>query len=174
MFVDLQLAEWHNILTTNSIPTCLGILQIVVGADQQAGRLEAYRIDRALLHGCKAYFHYFMNKPNKPLCDVALHLFDRHGHLKPHLYGTFGPETNDGGLIFIRTLALKRQYHDRDIGCQAIKQLLKQLNRQDRKEASWNLAGRSAHHAICNRNALNGRSKCDKTATTHTVVHAVW
>ena len=146
--------------------TCLGILQIVVGADQQAGSLEAYRIDRAGLHDCKAYFHYFMNKPNKALRDVALHLFDRHGHLKQHLYGTFGSETDPGGLIFIRTRALKR-YHGEDIACQAIKQLLKQLNSQDRKEASWNLAGETAPCAICNSNAFNGRSNCGRTVTIH-------
>lgn len=141
-FVHLQLAGCLVIQSfdNNRIIT-LGIVQIAVGADQQAGKLEAYRIDRDGLHGCKAYFHYFMNKPNKAMRDVALHLFDRHGHLKRHLYGTFGAETNPGGMIFIRTLALKRQYQGGGIVCLAIKQLLKQLNRQDHKEASWNLAG---------------------------------
>lgn len=71
---------------------------------KQAGKLEAYRLDRAGLHGCKAYFHYFLNKPNKALRDVALHLFDRHGHSKQHLHGHFGPETNSDGLLLIRSL----------------------------------------------------------------------
>ena len=172
MLTTLRLACWWiqlaDCLVTqsfddNSISTCLAILQIGVGADQQAGKLEAYRIDRAGLHGCKAYFHYFMNKPNKAMRDVALHLFDRHGHLKQHLYGTFGPETNPGGLIFMRTLALKRQYQGRGIVCQAIKQLLKQLNHPG-IQASWNLAGISVPCAICNSSALNGGSSCDQTA----------
>ena len=136
-------------------------LQIVAGADQQAGKLEAYRIDRDGLHGCKAYFPFFMNNANKALRDVALYLFDRHGHLKQHLYGTFGPETNPGGLIFIRTLAIKRQYQGKGIGCQAIKQLLLQLNRQDRKAASWTLAGTSSPYAACNSNVLDATSKCE-------------
>lgn len=134
-----------------------------MGSDQQAGRLEAYRIDRAGLHGCKAYFHYFMNKPNKALRDVSLQLFDRHGHLKQHLYGTFGPETNPGGLVFIRTLALKPEYHGRDIESQAIKELLMQLNHPD--GATWNLAGTCTPVARINSFVLGVRSNTDKIAT---------
>ena len=119
----------------------LVFLQVQVDSDPQAGKLEAYRIDRSALHGCKAYFHYFMDNLNKALHDVALHLFDRHGHLKTHLYGTFGPETNEGGLIFIRTLPLEPKYQGGNIASQALQELLSQLNGEDCTEASWNLAG---------------------------------
>lgn len=135
-----------------------------MGSDQQAGQLEAYRIDRAGLHGCKAYFHYFMNNPNKALRDVALHLFDRHGHLKQHLYGTFGPETNPGGLVFITVLALEHRYQGGGIESQAIKQLLMQLNHPD--GATWNLAGASAPFARWSSIVLDGKSNTDKTATS--------
>ena len=142
---------------------CVANLQVAVGSDQHAGKLEAYRIDRAGLHGCKAYFHYFMNNPNKALHDVSLHLFDRHGHLKPHLYGNFGPETDPGGLVFIRTLELKHIYHGGDIESQAIKQLLLQLNHPDR--ATWNLAGTCGPFASCTSIVVGVESNSHRTAS---------
>jgi len=118
------------------------LLQVAVGSDRAAGKIEAYLVNRpGLLQDCKAYFHYFMYKPTQVLCDLALGVFDRHGHLKPHLYGTFGPETNDGGLLYIRTVTLKQQYRCKGIGRSAVGQLLRQLNSTYRERASWGLAG---------------------------------
>jgi hypothetical protein len=118
------------------------LLQIAVGSDKAAGKIEAYLVNRpGLLQDCKAYFHYFMYKPTQVLCDLALRVFDRHGHLKPHLYGTFGPETNDGGLLYIRQVTLKQQYRCKGVGRSAVGQLLRQLNSKYQDGASWGLAG---------------------------------
>lgn len=103
--------------------------QIIVGGDQQAGRLEAYRVDRAAVHEKKAYFQQYMNQPNKALRDLALHLFDIHGQLKPHLHGSFGPETDCGGLIFIRCVSMKPHQARDKMMSQAIKELLVKLQR---------------------------------------------
>ncbi|DBA84876.1 hypothetical protein WJX77_010566 [Trebouxia sp. C0004] len=114
---------------------------IAVASDKAAGKIEAYLVNRpGLLQDCKAYFHYFMYKPTQVLCDLALRVFDRHGHLKPHLYGTFGPETNDGGLLYIRQITLKQKYRGKGIGRSAVGQLLRQLNSTYHERASWGLA----------------------------------
>ncbi|KAL0048065.1 hypothetical protein WJX82_006903 [Trebouxia sp. C0006] len=117
------------------------VATIAVGSDKAAGKIEAYLVNRpGLLQDCKAYFHYFTYKPTQVLCDLALRVFDRHGHLKPHLYGTFGPETNDGGLLYIRQVTLKQQYRCKGVGRSAVGQLLRQLNSKYQDGASWGLA----------------------------------
>ena len=117
------------------------VLQIAVGSDLDAGKIEAYRIDREGLHSHKAYFHHFMDQPTQRLCDLALKMFDRHGHLKPQLYGTFGPETNPGALLYIRGVTLKQKYRRQGIGNAALSQLLQQLNSQYSAKAPWHFAG---------------------------------
>ena len=118
-------------------------MQISVGNDQQAGRMEAYRVDRAVLYNSKAYFHHFMNKPNKMLRDLALHLFDRHGHLESHLCGLFGAETDSGGLILIRCDSVKPHQAQDKAMSQGVQQLLVKLQHQTNNETSWTLAGRT-------------------------------
>ncbi|KAL0030430.1 hypothetical protein WJX79_004560 [Trebouxia sp. C0005] len=117
------------------------VATVAVGSDKTAGKIEAYLVNRpGLLQDCKAYFHYFMDKPTQVLCDLALTIFDRHGQLKPHLYGTFGPETNDGRLLYIRKVTLKQQYRCQGVGRSAVGQLLRQLNSTYHERASWGLA----------------------------------
>ncbi len=43
-------------------------------------------------------FQYFLDVPGQESCNIGNVLFDRHGRLKPHLYGNFGAESDQGML----------------------------------------------------------------------------
>ena len=84
-----------------------------------------------------------MDAPTQDICDVATSLFDQHGQLKQHLQGTFGRETNQGSLLYVRDVILKKPYQNQGIGCKAVKSLLQQLNASSNSSqlACWHFAG---------------------------------
>jgi len=58
----------------------------------------AYQIRRSHLRWNSKPFQYFLDVPGQESCNIGNALFDRHGRLKPHLYGNFGAETDQGML----------------------------------------------------------------------------
>ena len=55
-------------------------------------------------------------------------LFDKYGRLKQHLHGTFADETDDGRLLYIPEITLRKAYHHQGVGCKAVQMLLEQMN----------------------------------------------
>ncbi len=64
-------------------------------------------------------------------------LLDRHGRLRRRMHGNFGPETDQGELLYINDVSLKPKYHARGIGCRAIQQLLQKLLQAGGSNSWW-------------------------------------
>ena len=118
--------------------------QISVGEEQNAGRILAYQVSRSSLRWNSKPFHHFLDIPSHDNCNVANAVFDRHGQLKRHLYGTFGAETNQGELLYIRDVQMKPQFRKQGLASLALKYLLRQLSQRQKDYAQpteWWFAG---------------------------------
>lgn len=76
-------------------------------------------------------------------CTFANALFDRRGMLKQRLYGTFGTETNQGNILYIRNIVLKREYRNQNLGCKALRLFLQMVSTdiENPEVDEWWLAG---------------------------------
>ena len=118
--------------------------QVEVNGDSDAGKIVAFLIRRETLRSDSKTFHYYMNPViSDSATNFANALFDRHGMLKWRLYGIFGHETNQGNILYIRNVSLKKEHRKRSLGCKALRRFLQMvctdLDRPDRDE--WWFAG---------------------------------
>lgn len=111
-------------LTTSTV--C--VKQVQVDGDPDAGKIVAFLIRRGSVRSDRKTFHYWMNMVvSNSTSTFANALFDRHGMLKQRLYGTFGNETNQGNILYIRNVSLKKKYHKRNLGCKALRRFLQMV-----------------------------------------------
>ena len=72
---DAQLARSRSLIATIS-PHGWPSVQICLDDGRDAGTLKAYSVDRAALLACKEYFHHYMEKADRALYVMSVHLFD--------------------------------------------------------------------------------------------------
>ncbi|DBB07510.1 hypothetical protein WJX82_009247 [Trebouxia sp. C0006] len=104
------------------------IVKIQVGSELDAGRIVAYQIRRSHLRWNSKPFQYFLDVPGQESCNIGNALFDRHGRLKPHLYGNFGAETDQGEVLYIRDIRMKPKFRQKGLACLALKYLMRKLS----------------------------------------------
>lgn len=118
--------------------------QIQIGTDKDAGKIIAFLISRDTLRSSYESFHYWMNVVvSDSQCNFASSLFNRNGLLKQRLYGTFGSETDQDNILYIRSIVLKKEYRNQKLGCKALRKFLQIVCMDPERpfEDDWWLAG---------------------------------
>lgn len=156
------------LLTARLPPGAATLQQVQVDKDQDAGKIIAFHIKRDMLRCDLRSFHYHMNPVLAgSRCNFAHHLFDRCGMLKQRLHDTFGAETDQGSILYIRNITMKKEYSKQKLACKALKKFLQVVCTDEARAYldQWWLAGMSAAYAVLY------SSSCINSGTRYTTPH---
>lgn len=119
-----------------------------VDSDRDAGKIIAFLVSRELLNYDRRSFHFHMNPVIVGTqCNFAHHLLDKSGRLKQRLHDTFGAETDQGDIMYIRNVILKKEYSKQKLACKALRKFLQVVCQDPEKPYAyqWWMAGTGSH-----------------------------
>ena len=135
----------HTCVSISVSISVSNVPQVHVDSDRDGGKIIAFLIRRDHLRCSRSSFHHWMNlvMSDSNKSTFANHLFDRCGMLKKRLYGTFGSETDQGDILYIRNVTMKKEYRRQNLGCKALRQFLQMVCTDPEKPHLdvWWLAG---------------------------------